>query len=221
MADPLSLVTLAVAAAGGRWDDHDVGPLVAAGHTLLQRSAGLVRALATSRSAILMPPGSAVLTALAASDGRGALLVDPALDASALQLLLEQEQVGAVFVSSSSTAAHQLIGQVVVDLTNAPHRATVRANGVERVIDLGSHFGLDLVGDTAAEGRDEPFVWINGEWASHREMLATARQLAEAEGMTPMHAIETAATWQLEEFARVIAALLHGGRIAANLRRTP
>lgn len=213
MADPLALVTLAVAAAGGRWAGHDVGPLVAAGHTLLQRSAVLVRALATTRSAILMPPGSAVLTALAASDGRGALLVDPAIDVGALRVLLEQQNVGAVFVAHASDAGHELGDRVVVDLSEAPYRATIRTNGAERVIDLGSHFGLDLIGDTATEGRDEPFVWIDGRWTSHREVLAAARQLAEAEGMTPMHQFAAPRTWSIDALTRLMATLLCGGCI--------
>lgn len=213
MVDPLALVTLAVAAAGGRWDGRDVGPLIAAGHTLLQRSAVLVRALATTRSAILMPPGSAVLTALAASDGRGALLLDPAIDVGELRLLLEQENVGAVFVLGTSSAEGALADQVVVDLSDAPHRAKVRANGTERVIDLGSHFGLDLVGDTATEGRDEPFVFVENAWHSHREILSAARHYAEDEKFTPMHEIETDARWSTANLVRVLAVLLQGGAV--------
>ena len=67
MADPLALVTLAVAAAGGRYADHDTGALVAAGHTLLRRSAALVRALGGTGSAVALPPGGAWLTAWSTS----------------------------------------------------------------------------------------------------------------------------------------------------------
>ncbi|NUR34387.1 MAG: hypothetical protein HOQ30_10285, partial [Gemmatimonadaceae bacterium] len=68
MSDPLSLLPLALAAGGGRVNEHEAQQLVAAGLTLLQRSAPLVRALAGRRSAILLPTSSAILTALAASE---------------------------------------------------------------------------------------------------------------------------------------------------------
>ena len=63
MTDPLSLLTLACAAAGGRVDDYEAAQLIAAGVTLLQRSAPLVRALSGRRSAILLPTSHAFLTA--------------------------------------------------------------------------------------------------------------------------------------------------------------
>jgi hypothetical protein len=80
LTDPLALLPLALAAGGGRigqagadaTDDSEAQQLVAAGLTLLQRSAPLVRALSGRRSAILLPTSPAYLTALAASEGRGA-----------------------------------------------------------------------------------------------------------------------------------------------------
>ena len=82
MSDPLALLPLALAAGGGRigavgGDAFEAGQLVAAGLTLLQRSAPLVRALSGKRSAILLPTSPHYLTALAASEGRGAVLVNP------------------------------------------------------------------------------------------------------------------------------------------------
>ena len=79
MSDPLALLPLALAAGGGRigaaaGDILDAQQLVAAGLTLLQRSAPLVRALSGKRSAILLPTSPQFLTALAASEGRGAVL---------------------------------------------------------------------------------------------------------------------------------------------------
>ena len=62
MSDPLALLPLALAAGAGRVGvagadagDYDAQQLVAAGLTLLQRSAPLVRALSGRRAAILLP----------------------------------------------------------------------------------------------------------------------------------------------------------------------
>ena len=82
MSDPLALLPIALAAGNGRigaaGDElFDAQQLVAAGLTLLQRSAPLVRALSGKRAAILLPTAPQYLTALAASEGRGAVLVNP------------------------------------------------------------------------------------------------------------------------------------------------
>src|SRR5215208_2325860 len=77
MSAPLSLLPLAAAAGGGRVDEYEAQQLVAAGFTLLQRSAPLVRALAGRRAGILLPASPAFLTALAACEGRGAVLINP------------------------------------------------------------------------------------------------------------------------------------------------
>ena len=65
----MDLLTLRAAAGGGTIDGHEAAALVAAGFTLLQRSAPLVRALAGKRSAILLPTSPQFLVALAASTG--------------------------------------------------------------------------------------------------------------------------------------------------------
>ena len=54
MSNPLGLLPIAIAASGGRVDGFEAQQLVAAGLTLLQRSAPLVRALSGRRSAILL-----------------------------------------------------------------------------------------------------------------------------------------------------------------------
>ena len=77
MSNPFSLLPLNLAAHGGSVDDVPVQQLVAAGLTLLQRSAPLVRALHGRRAAILLPTSPAFLVALGASEGRGAVLVNP------------------------------------------------------------------------------------------------------------------------------------------------
>ena len=71
MSDSSTLLPLAAAAGGGFIDGLPATQLVAAGFTLLQRSARLVRALRGKRAALLLNNGPQFLTALAASDGHG------------------------------------------------------------------------------------------------------------------------------------------------------
>src|SRR3954466_9620248 len=97
MVDPYSLLPLAMAAHGGRVDDFEAQQLVAAGLTLLQRSAMVVRALNGRRSAILCPTSPMFITALAASDGRGAVLVNPLAAPLEIADQLRDADVGAVF----------------------------------------------------------------------------------------------------------------------------
>jgi hypothetical protein len=77
VSDPLGLLPIAIAAGGGRVDGFEAQQLVAAGLVLLQRSAPLVRALSGRRSAILLPTSQAFVTALAASEGPGAVFINP------------------------------------------------------------------------------------------------------------------------------------------------
>ena len=112
MSNPLALLPLALAAGGGRIGTAGTAPshfleaqqLVAAGLTLLQRSAPLVRALSGRRSAILLPTSSAFLTALAASDGRGAVLVNPLAAPAEIAFQIRDANVGAVFTTSAFAA---------------------------------------------------------------------------------------------------------------------
>lgn len=216
MADPLALVPLAVAAAGGRLVGHDTGSLVAAGHTLLQRSAVLVRALAATRTVVALPMGGAWLTALAASDGRGAVLLAPEAPAAEIAERCRREAAGALFTVESLGRAWGpgLPPELVqVWLDDAPTRAVVVTGGVKRPIDLGSHFGLDLAGDTATEGREEPFVWADGTWHSHRAVLAAARTHAALQGLTPVHWMAVAPHWTLTGLVHQLGLLLQGGTI--------
>lgn len=183
--NPLSLVPVALAAGGGRIDGVPAAALVAAGFTLLQRSAPLVRAMAGRRSALLLPPSAAVLTALAASDGRGAVVLP--LDATAAELarVISDADIGAVFTLGALTDALPQDTSVVVVLDEVPRVARVRARGTEATIDLGTHFALDLAGEED-EGSDEEFVIVTDEAQSrgpvftHRNMLALARGAVDA-----------------------------------------
>lgn len=193
MPDPLSLVPFALSARAGLLDTHETRQLVAAGITLLQRSASLVRALSGRRAGIFLPTSSAFLTALAACDGRGALVVNPFATTFDIAWQLADANVGAVF---TTTALAPLLPAefptVLVD--ECPQFATVRARLLSTRVELGTHYGLRLEGAADATGRDEECLVMYGSplvgastsvSLSHREMLAMARATALAAAITP------------------------------------
>lgn len=191
MTEPLALVPLAAAAHGGAIDGLDASRLVAAGITLLRRCAPLVRVMAGRRSAILLPTSPAFLTALAASDGRGAVLVNPLAAPLEVAHQVRDAHVGAAFTVSS--LAHVLPpGLPHVLLDDVPERAVYRHDGDTRVIDLGGHFGDTLAGDPSADGRNEEAAIVYtsamagvplGAILTHRNLLANARATVEALGL--------------------------------------
>src|SRR3954463_8426196 len=119
MTDPFALLPLALAGGGGRVDDLEVQQLVAAGLTLLQRSATLVRALSGKRSAILLPTSPQFFVALAASEGRGAVLITPLASRAEIEHQMRDAQVGAVF-TVATLAGHLPVGVTQVLLDEAP-----------------------------------------------------------------------------------------------------
>jgi long-chain acyl-CoA synthetase len=201
VSNPLALLPLALAAGGGRIGIAGTEPssfleaqqLVAAGLTLLQRSAALVRVLSGRRSTILLPTSPTFLTALAASDGRGAVLVNPLAAPAEIAFQIRDADVGAVFTTSAF--APRLPADVpVVLLDDAPRTARVIASGATRDIDLGSHHGLVLEGERDAEGRDEEAAIVYtsamrgtplGAVLTHRNLLANARSTVEALAIAP------------------------------------
>jgi long-chain acyl-CoA synthetase len=192
LSDPLALLPFACAARGGRVGDAAAVDLVAAGTTLLVRSAPLVRALAGRRAGILLPPGEGFLTALAASEGRGAVLINPLAAPLEIAYQLADADVGAVF-TTSALAGRMPEGVVHVLLDDAPRSARVSAGGSVRDIDLGSHVGLQLEGDPDAPGREEEAAIVYtsamagrplGAILTHRALLHNARATLDATGMT-------------------------------------
>ena len=171
-------LALRLAAAGGRIDDLPASQLVAAGFTLLQRSAPLVRLLARRRSGILLPLGPATVVALAASDGRGAVVLPMRASGSEIAALCSTHDVGAVF----TTAAHRSLlpsSLGVVLLDQAPRTAVVcTPEGRELTVDLGSHVGLTVEGETDIPGRDEECLILpaaSDVGLTHRQLLAPER----------------------------------------------
>jgi long-chain acyl-CoA synthetase len=183
MSNPFELLPLALAAHGGRIDDYGAEQLVAAGLTLLQRSAPLVRALTGKRSAILLPTSPQFLVALAASEGRGAVLINPLASRLEIAHQLHDANVGAVF-TNTALAKHLPHDTLRVLLDDAPRVARVVAPDRTKEVDLGSHFGLDLEGESDAPGSDEEAAIVYtsamagtplGAILTHRNLLANAR----------------------------------------------
>jgi len=194
VSEPLALLPLALAAGGGRLRaagsdaEYETQQLVAAGLTLLQRSAPLVRALSGKRSAILLPTSPAFFTALAASEGRGAVLINPLAAPAEIAFQCRDANVGALF-TTSAFAARAPKDVVVVLLDDAPRTARVIADGATRDVDLGSHFGLSLEGEHNVPGRDEEAAIVYtsamrgtplGAVLTHRNLLANAHSTVEA-----------------------------------------
>ena len=180
--NPLSLLPLAIAAGAGRVDDFEAQQLIAAGLTLLQRSAPLVRALSGRRAAILLPTSPAFLTALAACEGRGAVLVNPLAAPAEIAFQCTDANVGAVF-TTEAFAARVPSELPTVLLDDAPRTARVVARGVTKQIDLGSHHGLSLEGERDLPGRDEEAAIVYtsamrgtplGAVLTHANLLANA-----------------------------------------------
>lgn len=183
MTDPLSLTPFALAAGAGAVDGFECRRLVAAGLGLLQRAAPLVRALAGRRSGVLLPPSHRWLTALAASEGRAAVVLDADAAADLLSAQIEHCSIGAVFTLS---AFGQLLPPGLrVYLDDAPERCVLHVSGVERAIDLTSHQGLDLEGDPDAPGSRAEVLHFPGhkrdtlgETLTHEDVLLRGRAVA-------------------------------------------
>jgi long-chain acyl-CoA synthetase len=188
VSNPLALLPIALAGGGGRVDEYEAQQLVAAGLTLLQRSAALVRSLSGRRAAILLPTSPAFFTALAACDGRGAVLINPLAAPVEVALQCADAGVGAIFTLAAF--APRLPSDLpLVLLDDAPRTARVVVDGVTKDVDLGSHHGLSVEGERDVPGRDEEAVLVYtsairgtpmGAVLTHANLLANAHSTVEA-----------------------------------------
>jgi long-chain acyl-CoA synthetase len=228
---PTSVLPLALAAGGGRVGTFEAQQLVAAGLTLLQRSAPLVRALAGRRAAILLPTSHQFCVALAACEGRGAVLVNPLAAPAEIAHQLRDADVGAVF-TVTPLAARVPDGTPLVLLDDAPRSARVVVGGAAKDVDLGTHFGLDLEAESDVAGSDEECVIVytsamagtpRGAILTHRNILANARSTVVAAELTSDdHALAVLPFSHL--FGLVVsgaAPLLAGGRVTPMERFHP
>lgn len=224
MSEPLALVPLAVAARGGRVDSLDARQLVAAGLTLLQRCAPLVRALSGKRAAVLLPNSGSFLLALAACDGRGAVVLHPAASQSEIERMLAaaggREGAGAVFtVERLAESLPDHLPRVLLDV--APGHAVFIHGSERRTVDLGSHVGLAIEGEGDVVGREEEAVLLPGggpaglDVLSHRALLQAARTIvAGVELSAADHALAALPfSHPLGLTASLFAPLLAGARV--------
>lgn len=228
----MDLLPLRAAAGRGTVDGIPAPALVSAGFTLLQRCAPLVRALAGRRSAILLPSSPQFLVAFAASDGRGAVLVNPLAAPAEVEHQLRDANVGAVF-TVKALEAKLPAGTPRVLLDDAPTRATFVAPDREPlVVDLGSHFGLDLEGDADATGRDEECAIVYtsamsgtplGAVLTHRNLITNARQTVQAAENVPQdHLLAVLPFSHLFGLTvSLIAPLMAGARVTTMPRFNP
>ncbi|HEY4218841.1 MAG TPA: AMP-binding protein [Gemmatimonadaceae bacterium] len=191
MLNPYSLLPLALAARGGRVDEYEVQQLVAAGLTLLQRSAPLVRTLSGKRAAIFLPTSPQFFVALAACEGRGAVLINPLTAPLEISYQLTDARVGAVFTNSVLAAKlPDAFPRVILD--DGVQSARVSIDGATREVDLGSHHGLSIEGDTEVDGSDDEAVIVYTSMSerpsavvvSHKTLLTDARSTLAAVGNT-------------------------------------
>jgi len=231
VSDPLGLFPIAIAAGGGHVDGFEAQQLIAAGLTLLQRSAPLVRALHRRRSALLLPTSAPFLTALAASEGRGAVLINPLASPFEVAYQIADANAGAVFTTTGlADRVPREVTRVLLD--DAPRSARVTADGLTRDVDLGSHVGLTLEGDadTAGSPDEAAVVYTSalagtplGAMLTHANLLSNSRATVEASGMdSDAHALAVLPFAHL--FGLVVsgaAPLLGGGRITTIARFNP
>lgn len=228
----MDLLTLRAAAGGGTIDGHPAAALVAAGFTLLQRSPVLVRALAGTRAAILLPTSPQFLVALAACDGRGAVLVNPLAAPSEVAHQCADAGVGAI-LTIAPMAKRLPPGLVHVLLDEAPAAATVvAADGAATRVDLGTHFGLDVEGEADAPGRDEECAIVYtsgmagralGAVLTHRNLITNARATVQAAAFTPEDHVLAVLPWSHLFGLTVsgIAPLLVKARVSTMARFNP
>ncbi len=233
MSNPLGLLPLALAAHGGSIDDVPSAQLIAAGLTLLQRSAPLARALYGKRSAILLPTSPQFVVALAASEGRGAVLLNPLASPRELQYQLDDANVGAVFtIAALAGKLPTTLPQVLLD--DAPRGAALLHGGAIIRIDLGSHVGLTLEGDADTDGDDSDdeaaIVYTSamggaplGAILTHRNLLSNARATIQAARITAAdHVFAVLPYSHLFGMTVTLSApLLAGARISTMARFNP
>ena len=231
MSNPLSVLPLSLAAHRGTLDDIPASQLVAAGLTILQRSAAITRALYGRRAALLLPTSPAFLVGLAASEGRGAVLLNPLASASEIEYQLTDSNVGAVF-TIASLAKKLPVSMPQVLLDDAPLHAGVLIDGAITTIDLGAHFALDLEGDTSVGGSDDEATVVYtsamegsplGAILTHGNLIANARSTITAAQVTPRDHVLAVLPWShlFGMTVTLTAPLLAGARVTTMSRFNP
>jgi acyl-CoA synthetase (AMP-forming)/AMP-acid ligase II len=220
MPSPLSLISLAAAARGGSIDGMDSRQLVAAGVTMLQRCAPLVRVMAAGRGAVLLENSPAYLVALAACEGHGAVLLDPRGTAVEIARALDEMHARVVFTAERYAGSLD-DGVAKVLLDELPGHVVFVHGPQRRRVDVGSHFGLEIEGEEESGGSDEEAVVareIPGapfRSYTHRELLEAARGMVSAAGMKEGNQVSAAVPFHEARGLAygLLAPLLAGARV--------
>ena len=115
--------------------------------------------------------------------GADFILVDPTAAAEEIAFELRDAGVGAVF-TVASLSARLPAGTVHVLLDHAPSSATVVDSvGASMRVDLGSHFGLSLEGESDVPGRDEECLVV---YEADAAGVSRRRHCEEPDGMLAM-----------------------------------
>lgn len=191
---------------------------------MLQRCAPLVRALAPGRGAVLLPDSAAYLVALAACEGRAALLLDPGASVAEAARTIEESGARVVFtVERYAKGLPDSMARVLLD--EQPGHAEFVHLDERRRVDLGSHFGFSIEGEGNIAGRDEEAVVVRadaGDYRSftHNELLNAGRDIVEREqlaesdhvlALLPFHGLRGLT-------AALLAPLLAGARVTTLAR---
>ncbi len=178
-----------------------------------------------------MPNGGAFLVALGASEGRGAVLINPRSAPLEIAKRIADGNVGAVF-TTAALAKGLPPGLTQVLLDDSPRYARVIAGGERRDVDLGAHFGLGLEGDPGVPGSEEEAVIVYAADTSgsrpaavltHRVLLHNARAAAAATGMGASDRVLAVLpfTEQFGLTVTLVAPLLAGARVEPAERLEP
>ena len=134
-----------------------------------------------------------MLTALAASEGRGAVLVNPLCSAFEIEAQLRDANVGAVFtISALASRLPDTLPRVLLD--ESPRSALYAAGGSYTRLDLGTHVGLPLEGEIGVPGSPDEAVIVYtsamqghplGAILTHRNLLGNANATVEAAAIGP------------------------------------
>jgi acyl-CoA synthetase (AMP-forming)/AMP-acid ligase II len=223
MPNPLSLISLAAAARGGSIDGMDSRLLVAAGVTMLQRCAPLVRELAAGRGALLLENSPAYLVALAACEGHGAVLLDPHGTAEEIARALGEQHGRVVFtVRRFAGALSEGVARVLLD--DLPGHVVFVHGSQRRRVDVGSHFGLEIEGEEESVGSDEEAVVARETTGApfrsytHRELLEAARGMVSAAGIEEGNEVSAAVPFHEARGLAygLLAPLLAGARVVTH-----
>lgn len=224
MSNPLSLISLAAAAGGGAVDGVGARQMVAAGVTMLQRCAPLVRELAHGRAVVLLPDSAAYLAALAACEGRAAVLLNPAGAKEEATRATQEAGARVVFTLGRYAGAVER-GAAVVLLDELPGRVEFVNGGERRWVDVGSHFGLSIEGMEESEGSEEEAIVARSsagdqlEGFTHRELLDAARGVARVAQLG--QADEVLALLPFHEARGLVSSLLAPLLAGARVRTLP